>query len=43
VSFGYAPEALDDLAPDAGIDHFDQLVPNATFLLGASLDERRPY
>src|SRR6476659_9864320 len=27
VSFGYAPEALHELVPDATIDHFDQLVP----------------
>ena len=41
VSFGYAPEALHELAPDATIDHFDQLVPKATSLLGASPAERR--
>ena len=41
VSFGYAPEALHELAPDATIDHFDQLVPKATSLLGASPAERQ--
>ena len=30
VSFGYAPPGLDQLAPDAVIDHFDALVPSAT-------------
>lgn len=33
VSFGYAPPGLDQLAPDAVIDHFDALVPSATLLL----------
>jgi phosphoglycolate phosphatase len=34
VSFGYAPSALDEFAPDAVIDHFDELVPSITSLLG---------
>jgi phosphoglycolate phosphatase len=33
VSFGYAPDGLGELAPDAIIDHFDELVPKATALL----------
>jgi len=41
VSFGYAPEATSELAPDAIIDHFDQLVPKAASLLGALPAERR--
>lgn len=36
VSFGYAPEGK--LAPDAVIDHFDQLVPKIVGLLGAAPD-----
>jgi hypothetical protein len=35
VSFGYATDALHELAPDATIDHFDELVPKAASLLGA--------
>jgi phosphoglycolate phosphatase len=35
VSFGYAPEPRGELAPDAIIDYFDRLVPEATTLLGA--------
>jgi phosphoglycolate phosphatase len=33
VSFGYAPSPLHDLAPDAVIDHFDELVPEVARLL----------
>jgi phosphoglycolate phosphatase len=33
VSFGYGPSPLLDLAPDAIIDHFDELVPHAARLL----------
>jgi phosphoglycolate phosphatase len=36
VSFGYAPEPRGELAPDAILDHFDRLFPEATTLLGAS-------
>ena len=42
VSFGYAWEALGELIPDAVIGHFDELVPSATSILGASLGARRP-
>ena len=42
VSFGYAREALGELIPDAVIGHFDELVPSATSVLGASLGARRP-
>jgi phosphoglycolate phosphatase len=38
VSFGYAPEGVGKLAPDAVIDHFDQLVPKIVGLLGAAPD-----
>jgi phosphoglycolate phosphatase len=41
VSFGYAPEATNELAPDAIIDHFDQLVPKAASLLSAAPGQRR--
>lgn len=41
VSFGYATEALHKLAPDATIDHFDELMLKVTSLLGASTAERR--
>ncbi len=34
VSFGYAREALGDLVPDAVINHFDELVPSASSILG---------
>jgi phosphoglycolate phosphatase len=34
VSFGYAPSALDDFAPEAVIDHFDELLPSITAILG---------
>ena len=33
VSFGYAAHPLDALAPNAVIDHFDELVPRAVILL----------
>ena len=36
VSFGYAPDALDDFAPDAVIGHFDELVPNINAILGGA-------
>jgi phosphoglycolate phosphatase len=42
VSFGYAPQGLDRLAPDAVIDHFDDLVPSATSLLDSPQTGRRP-
>jgi len=35
VSFGYATDALHELAPDATIDHFDELASKAAALLGA--------
>jgi phosphoglycolate phosphatase len=41
VNFGYAREALGELIPDAVIDHFDELVPSATSILGASPEIRR--
>ena len=41
VNFGYAREALGELIPDALIDHFDELVPSATSILGASPEMRR--
>ena len=34
VSFGYAPSALDEFAPHAVIDHFDELVPSIDAILG---------
>ena len=36
VSFGYAREALGELVPDVVISHFDELVPSAASILGAS-------
>jgi phosphoglycolate phosphatase len=33
VSFGYAAQPLEALAPDAVIDHFDELAPHAEALL----------
>jgi hypothetical protein len=42
VSFGYAREALGELIPDAVIGHFDELVPSATSILGASLGDAGP-
>ena len=36
VSFGYAPDALDDFAPDAVIGHFDELVPSINAILGVA-------
>ena len=42
VSFGYAQGALGELIPDAVINHFDELVPSATSILGASPGARRP-
>jgi phosphoglycolate phosphatase len=41
VSFGYAREALGELVPDAVISHFDELVPSAASILGASPGIRR--
>ena len=41
VSFGYAPEALHELATGRDLRPFDQLVPKATSLLGASPAERQ--
>ena len=34
VSFGYAPRALDEFAPHAVIDHFDELIPSIDAILG---------
>jgi len=34
VAFGYAPRALDEFAPHAVIDHFDELVPSIDAILG---------
>jgi phosphoglycolate phosphatase len=42
VSFGYAPQGLDRLAPDAVIDHFDDLVPSARSILDSPPTGRRP-
>ena len=36
VRFGYAADFLDGIAPDAAIDHFDELVPTAARLLEAA-------
>jgi len=36
VRFGYAARSLDGIAPDATIDHFDELVPTAARLLEAA-------
>jgi phosphoglycolate phosphatase len=36
VSFGYAPSPLHGLAPNAIIDHFDELVPRAARLLAGA-------
>jgi len=36
VRFGYAACSLDGIAPDASIDHFDELVPTAARLLEAA-------
>jgi len=36
VRFGYAARSLDGIAPDASIDHFDELVPTAARLLEAA-------
>jgi phosphoglycolate phosphatase len=33
VSFGYAPAPLDEVQPDAVIDHFDELAPKVPWLL----------
>jgi len=33
VSFGYGPSALNEIAPDAVVDHFDALTDVAEFLL----------
>jgi phosphoglycolate phosphatase len=41
VNFGYAREALGELVPDAVISHFDELVPSAASILGASQGKRR--
>ena len=41
VSFGYAREALGELVPDAVVNHFDELVPSATSILGALPGARR--
>jgi phosphoglycolate phosphatase len=37
VSFGYGAESLDELVPDAVIDHFDELAAKAGLLLEAPL------
>jgi phosphoglycolate phosphatase len=41
VSFGYAPNALDEFAPDAVIDHFDELVPSINAILGGAERQAR--
>ena len=41
VSFGYAPRALDEFAPDAVIDHFDELVPSIDAILGGAERQAR--
>jgi phosphoglycolate phosphatase len=41
VSFGYAPKALDEFAPDAVIDHFDELVPSINAILGGAERQAR--
>ena len=41
VSFGYARVAVGELVPDAVISHFDELVPSAASILGASQGKRR--
>ena len=42
VSFGYAPRALEEFAPHAVIDHFDELVPSIDAILaGAERQARR--
>ena len=40
VSFGYAPNGMGELAPDAVIDHVDQLLPAVTALLVAAPDKQ---
>jgi phosphoglycolate phosphatase len=42
VSFGYAPAPLHELAPDAVIDHFDELAPQAATLLERSFTRANP-
>jgi phosphoglycolate phosphatase len=42
VSFGYAPAPLHELAPDAVIDHFDELAPQAAALLERSFTRANP-
>ena len=39
VSFGYAPRALEEFAPHAVIDHFDELLPSIDAILAGA--ERR--
>lgn len=41
VSFGYAPRALDEFAPAAIIDHFDELIPSIDVILGGGKREAR--
>jgi hypothetical protein len=41
VSFGYAPRALDEFAPHAVIDHFDELVPSIKAILGGAERQAR--
>jgi phosphoglycolate phosphatase len=41
VSFGYAPRALEEFAPHAIIDHFDELVPSINAILGGAERQAR--
>lgn len=41
VSFGYAPRALEEFAPHAVIDHFDELVPSIDAILGGAERQAR--
>ena len=43
VSFGYAPSALDEFAPAAIIDHFDELIPSIDVILGGGKREGRRW
>ena len=43
VSFGYAPRALDEFAPAAIIDHFDELIPSIDVILGGGKREGRRW
>jgi len=41
VSFGYVPRALEEFAPHAVIDHFDELVPSIDTILGGAERQTR--